>query len=55
MLNEDNNSGNWGERFEARHREKQYIYRYISSYIAINSFPIRNFAGNIVIKLSFAR
>lgn len=31
------------------------IYQYTSSYIAINSFPITNFAGNIVIKLSFAK
>ena len=40
---------------KSREKIRNNIYRYTSWYIAINSFPITNFAGNIVIKQSFAR
>lgn len=53
MSSKDNNSHEIMEK-DLKYREKQYIDIYLIVY-AINSFPIRNCAGNFVIKLSFAR
>lgn len=54
MLNEDNNSQKIKKNLK-HDIERNKIYIDILYRISINTFPIRNFAGNIVIKLSFAR